>query len=259
MLKPSNIKGKTFNTEKNGYDQEEVHAFLAEIASQVVELNSANEDNEAKIFKLVEKINEYREDEEAIKTVMITAQKEANKTVSDAKAQARDMIESAKTEQVRLAEQSSAECERIIRDHKEKCVQLIKENTEVTEKKINDIRKSYESEKASYENLKREVTLFKANLTELYNKQLHLIMEIPQLSQEEIVDVEEEIEVDISESEVKIEEIEEIAEVTTEEINQTAENSETKREKVDKILNTGSFEPVIPKQNPSDLQFGRKN
>ena len=177
---------------------------------------------------------------------MIMAQKEAAKTVNEAKAQARDMIESAKSEQVRLSEQSAAECERIIREHKEKCAQLIKENTEVTEQKISAIRNSYDEESAKYEELKKEVTVFKAKLVELYNKQLHLIMDIPEF---EIEEEEEAAPVLEDQSE------ESAAEDTAEE--QTA--AETREEHIQKVLNTGSFEPVIPKENLNDLKFGKNN
>ena len=66
MLNPNNIKGKSFDTEKNGYSKEDVKEFLGQVAEDYAEVVKANQDTEAKIIKLVEKINEYREDEEAI-------------------------------------------------------------------------------------------------------------------------------------------------------------------------------------------------
>ena len=182
MLNPNNIKGKTFDTEKNGYSKEDVKEFLGQVAEDYAEVVKANQETEAKIIKLVEKINGYREDEEAIQQALVVAQKESNKILTEAKTQAHDMIESAKTEQVRLAEQSASECERIVKEHKEKCAELIRTNTEITEKKINEVRAAYDEELAKFENLKAEVTQFKADLTQLYNKQIRLIMEIPRLS-----------------------------------------------------------------------------
>lgn len=256
MLKPNNIKNKTFDTVRNGYDPDAVNAFLAEIASDFEKALSENEESESKIIKLVEKINEYREDEDAIKSAMIMAQKEATKTVNDAKAQARDMIESAKSEQVRLAEQSASECEKIIREHKEKCAQLIKENTEVTENKIMEIRSQYDSEKAAYDNLKKEVTYFKAKLIELYNKQLHLIMDIPEIKPEE--KPAEEIPAEPEMTEAAEENIAAEAEAEAVDTNEEAAEK-AKEEHIEKILSTGSFEPVIPKENFADLKFGKNN
>ena len=256
MLNPNNIKGKTFDTEKNGYSKEDVKEFLEQVAEDYAEVVKANQDTEAKIIKLVEKINEYREDEEAIQQALVVAQKESNKILTEAKAQAHDMIESAKTEQVRLAEQSASECERIVKEHKEKCAELIKTNTEITEKKINEVRAAYDEELAKFENLKAEVTQFKADLTQLYNKQIRLIMEIPAFEPAE--DTAEEYEEEAAE---------ETQEATEEQAEETAEPEAeaetaapvTDSEHVEKILNTGSFDPVIPKTAPAELKFGKNN
>jgi len=35
--------------------------------------------------------------------------------------------------------------------------------------------------------------------------------------------------------------------------------AEAEKEHIDKILNTGSFEPVLPKENLQDLRFGKNN
>ena len=117
MLKPSMIRGKTFETVKNGYDPDAVNSFLAEMADSVSELITENADNEEKIIKLVEKINEYRADEDAIRIALVSAQKESARVISEAQAKSEEMIDSAKTEQVRIAEQSASECERIIKEH----------------------------------------------------------------------------------------------------------------------------------------------
>lgn len=262
MLTADTIRSKSFETVRNGYDPDAVKAFLAEAAKEYAALAAANQENEEKIIKLAEKINEYREDEEAIKSALIVSQRESNKIINEAKAQARDMIESAKTEQVRLSEQSASECERIIREHKENCAKLIKENTEITQQKIMEIRAQYDDEKAEYENLKMEVNLFKSKLLELYQQQLGLIMQIPDSEvDEEYLEETEYVEEDEAEEEASEEEAaapaEEEKPAEPEKDDAAAAAAETKKEHIDKILNTGSFEPVIPKENLQDLQFGK--
>ena len=195
---------------------------------------------------------------QALQQALVVAQKESNKILTEAKTQAHDMIESAKTEQVRLAEQSASECERIVKEHKEKCAELIRTNTEITEKKINEVRAAYDEELAKFENLKAEVTQFKADLTQLYNKQIRLIMEIP--ASEPAEDTAEEYE-----EEETVEETQEAAEEQAEETAEPEETVEaesapvTDSEHVEKILNTGSFDPVIPKTAPAELKFGKNN
>ena len=250
------ISGRDFETVKNGYDPDAVNSFLNEIADSVAELNSRNAENEEKIVKLVERINEYRADEDAIKVALINAQKESARVVGDAQAKADEMIESAKTEQVKIAEQNAEECERIIKEHKEKCAEMIKENTEETQAKILAIRRAYDEEKEAYEKLKAEVTYFKSDLTALYKKQLLLIMDIPEITEEELKQYEqEEIEKAKAEAQKEAEEAERIeAEEQAEK-----ESEQENQQRLEELLNTGSFEAVIPKNSYTDLKFGKNN
>jgi cell division initiation protein len=249
MLEPEKIRNKRFSTSKNGCNPSEVSSFLAEIAEEVAALQTANADSEEKIVKLVEKINEYREDEDAIKSAMVYAQKESNKLINDAKAKARDMIESAKTEQVRLSEQSAAECEKIVEEHKAKCEALVQQQTESTQNEILAIQDEYEAEKEALERLRAEVTYFKNELTSLYTKQLALIMQIPQMDEAELEEYEEEYG-------------DEYDDEYDEEYDETEETEETdektaEQKHIDEVLNTASFEPIIPKADSANLQFGK--
>lgn len=248
MLEPEMIRNRRFSTVKNGCDPREVSEFLAEIAAEAVSLLNAYNEDEEKIVKLVEKINEYREDEDAIKAAMIFAQKESNKLINDAKAKARDMIESAKTEQVRLTEQSAADCERIIEEHKANCAELIRQQTESAQAEIIAIKENYEAEKEALREMRAEVTYFKTELTELYSKQLALIMQIPQMEEDELSEYEEELE-------EEYEEEDESQETVSQQLAVDEKTAEQKH--IDEVLNTASFEPIIPKTDAADLQFGK--
>ena len=247
MLKPSMIRSRSFNTVKNGYDPDEVDSFLSEVAELVSELSADTSEKDEKIATLVEKVNQYRSDEEAITTALISAQKESARVISEAQAKADEMIESAKTEQVRITEQNAAECDRIIKEHKEKCAALIKENTDATQAKVLAIRRAFNEEKESLDKLKAEVTYFKSDLTELYKKQLLLIMDIPEISNEELEQYEQE--------ELEKARLAAQAEPVEEEYSEEQES----QERLEELLNTGSFEPVIPKNNHNDLKFGKNN
>ena len=96
MMNPKDIKEKKFEKATFGYKPEEVDEFLAKVASAYAEVVKTSQENEAKIIKLVEKINEYREDEEAIKQTLLTAQKSANRILADAKAEGEKMLSDAK-------------------------------------------------------------------------------------------------------------------------------------------------------------------
>ena len=109
--------------------------------------------------------------------------------------------------------------------------------------------------------------LFRSNLTELYNKQIRLIMELPTMSPEELDEYEngEYEEESVAEETAADETVEAAEEETSEKETSDEENADneqtpvTDSEQVEKILNTGSFDPVIPKTSPSDLKFGKNN
>ena len=156
------------------------------------------------------------------------------------------MIESAKTEEIRLREQSSTECERITKEYHDRCAEMIKQETEKTKQKIDEINKEYRTEKENYENLKREVSMFKAELLPLYQKQIKLIMQIPQVEIEEA-------DTSAADAEAEAKAAEEAA--AKAEAEKKAAEEAAEKEHIDKILNTGSFEPVLPKEQ--DLKFGK--
>ena len=246
MMTASNIRARSFSAVRNGYDPAEVKDVLDEIAQELEAALKAKEESEEKAQKLGEELSKYREDEEAIKSALVLSQKEASKIIADAKSQARDMIESAKTEEIRLREQSSTECERITKEYHDRCAEMIKQETEKTKQKIDEINKEYRTEKENYENLKREVSMFKAELLPLYQKQIKLIMQIPQVEIEEA-------DTSAADAEAEAKAAEEAA--AKAEAEKKAAEEAAEKEHIDKILNTGSFEPVLPKEQ--DLKFGK--
>lgn len=214
MISPKEISEKTFEKAARGYKVDEVDTFLKEVAFSVAKILRSYDESEAKIHKLVDKVNEYRNDEDAIKTAILGAQKQGRQIIVDAE----------------------LEAERIIAEAKQSADKMLEET-----------KGAYADELAKLENLKKEVTAFKAQLTELYNRQLHLIMEIPEFNEEETV-IEDnddmEMEVDLEVSEPLTEEIESIED--------------------EKLINTQSIPGLDdePYSNPirfGDLRFGQNH
>lgn len=179
MLTPNDIRERRPEKGTFGYKIEEIDAFLDEIADDYEVLYVNNEESEEKIIKLVEKINEYREDEDAIKLALLSAQKESKRILAEANAESERIITESSSRSEEIARQSEAECEKIINEHKERCAKLIKENTEATEKKIAAVKAEYEMQCQRLEAVKIEVAKFKAAVTQIFEKQLELVSELP--------------------------------------------------------------------------------
>ncbi|SDA13639.1 cell division initiation protein [Ruminococcus sp. YE71] len=255
MLEPDKIRNKRFGTAKNGLNPVDVTEFLADCADEIERLRAQNAENEEKIRKLVEKINEYRDDEEAIKSAMIHAQKESNKLINDAKAKARDLIDSAKTEQVRLQETNSEEIERIKKEHHANVDALLKQLKEETSAEIESIKAELTAEQIELARAKAETTYFKSTLLDLYTQQIKLITEVPEMSDEEL----DEYETQYGEYYDDEEYYEDDEEYYDEE--QAALDEEAEKQKhYDEVINTASFTPVINlPTNTSELRFGRNS
>ena len=272
MLTPNEIREKRRNFEKGtfGYKTDEVDAFLDEIADDYEVLYNNNEESEDKIIKLVEKINEYREDEDAIKLALLSAQKESKKILAEANAKSEQMLAEASAKSEEVARQSEVECEKIINEHKERCAKLIKENTEATEKKIAAVKAEYELQSQRLADVKREVAQFKAALTQIFNKQLALVNELPDENEElQVRDAEPEVVIngddDVPFLEEMLEEVTEEA-VATEEavIEEAVVVGETPvvEEAPAKEIAALKDETVFSEKREgkfSDLRFGKRN
>lgn len=160
MLSVSEIRNKRFERSARGYKCEEVDNFISEIASQLDTVMKENQESEEKILKLVDRINEYREDEDAIKNALLSAQKQAMKIIVQAEQEAKKIIDDATIESQKL---------------------------------VIATKEEYNEEIDKLARLKHDVAEFKANLTELYNKQLRLIMELPEDDEDEINSIQEDI------------------------------------------------------------------
>ena len=211
MITPNQIKEKELSTAAHGYDIDETNAFLNEIADSYSAIYAENKELYRKMEILATKIVEYREQEDSIKEVLITAQKTASE-VSKAAKESADKIVSESTEKAeKTVSDAKAEAEKILSSARDYVANLTKEKTEAAneiateaEKKassilgnakaaVNDmlshtktasqelITKAKE-EKEYHEKLvsklKEESDAFKASLVSLYEAQLNKLNEM---------------------------------------------------------------------------------
>ena len=88
MLTPQQVAEQTFNPagrgRNSGYNMEEVDNFLDQITQDYTALYNENADLKNKLKILADKINEYRETEDIMRSTRRSAQKTANDLVSEA-------------------------------------------------------------------------------------------------------------------------------------------------------------------------------
>ena len=93
MITAQDIREKTFATvRRDGYDMDVVDAFLDDLANETEAAQKENTVLKSKMKILVDKIEEYRANEEAAQRALLSAQKLAIQIESDARSRAAAMI-----------------------------------------------------------------------------------------------------------------------------------------------------------------------
>lgn len=95
MISPQEIRSVTFDKVMRGYRPEDVDAFLQQVAQDMEQLASDNADKEKKLYILAEKIEEYRRDEDNLKTALLNAQRMGESVIREAKQKAESLLREA--------------------------------------------------------------------------------------------------------------------------------------------------------------------
>ncbi len=95
MITPQEIRTVTFDKVMRGYRPEDVDAFLQQVAQDMEQLAAENADKEKKMYILAEKIEEYRRDEDNLKTALLNAQRMGENVIREAKQKAESMLREA--------------------------------------------------------------------------------------------------------------------------------------------------------------------
>ncbi|MCL2579483.1 MAG: DivIVA domain-containing protein [Oscillospiraceae bacterium] len=146
MLTPGDVRNKGFEKVRNGYRPEDVQAFLGDAASGLEYLLAENADLQKKLEILAEKVEQYREDEDSLRSALIGAQK-----LGDS----------------------------IVRDSKRKAESIIAQATRKSEELVADAQASINREAIALSKMQVEVAKFKSQVLTLYKKHIELIQEIP--------------------------------------------------------------------------------
>ncbi len=151
MLTPETIASRRFDKQMGGYKQDEVEAFLQQVAAEYARVLREKEELEQKMDVLAEKVEQYREDEDSLRSALIGAQKLGDSVIRD----------------------SNAKAHYILRDAKEKANQLME-----------NAQKSIEKEQMALIKMQKEVTKFKNRLLTLYRQHLEMISALPEYDEE---------------------------------------------------------------------------
>ena len=146
MISSEDVRRVTFDKAFQGYRREDVDAYLKEVAQAMDDLAAQNDDLQKKLVVLAQRIDQYRAEEDTLRTTMINAQ--------------------------RLGEN-------VIREAKQKAAEIIRTANIKAEDREQRSRGDVELAKQEIVTLKSEADSFKRSLIEMYRKHINLINKLP--------------------------------------------------------------------------------
>lgn len=106
MLTAKDIREVKFSRSMGGYKTVEVDEFLDRCADVVEELTKENDENTRKMQVLAETIVDYRNQEDSIRSALISAQRMSESVIADARKQADDILAAARNEADQMHDQA---------------------------------------------------------------------------------------------------------------------------------------------------------
>lgn len=164
MITAKDIRNKRFEKAAFGYKQEEIDEFLAQLESEIAELDSEREEANNKIQILADKVREYMKDEEALKDALLGAQKQGHQVIAEANEKA----------------------DKIVAEAQAKAEALIDEATRQHEEAMERNRAEIAKEREALIVAQKQVSDFKKSLFDMYKNHLELISSMPETFEEAV-------------------------------------------------------------------------
>ena len=147
MISSEDVRRVTFDKAMRGYRCDDVDDYLKQVAESMDALAAKNDEMQKNLVVLAQRIDQYRAEEDTLRTTMINAQRRGENVIREAKQKAAEII--------RAANMKADDREQRARDD----VELAKQEI-VT--------------------LKSEADSFKRSLMEMYRKHINLISKMPE-------------------------------------------------------------------------------
>ena len=252
MLTPDQIKSKEFHTTgKSSYKAEEVDEFLNEIHASYDQMFRENANIIKKMSILANKVEEYKKDEDSLRQALLSAQKLADRIVSEAKETSEKQLSEASQQSENMLSDATQKADKILDDAKRLADAKVHEANKQADEIIGSVNRKVTQEKLVLEMLKKEVAAFRTKMMDMYKEHLTLLDRLPTYSEEPKEEEPQDVEPEAVEEAVEAEEtaeavepVEEAVEEAVEEVEEEAEDAveEAAEETVEEPVEDDIFE-----------------
>ena len=170
MISSEDVRRVTFDKAFQGYRREDVDAYLKEVAQAMDDLAAQNDDLQKKLVVLAQRIDQYRAEEDTLRTTMINAQRLGENVIREANQKAEDILHRA-----------NLRGDDIIRDANE----LLQKASDRADEIINEANEKKLAEEREYDRVRLEVTRFKSDVLNLYRSHVESLSRLPEFQKEE--------------------------------------------------------------------------
>lgn len=164
MFTAKEIRETEFERIVRGYNPEDVDGFLAQIADQIEKLTADKEAAEKKAKEALERMDTYREDGDALRSVLVTAEKMKAQMLAEAKETSEKLLAEATSRSEKLVADAQGQSDAI----------------------VGEIAGKVAVEEATLKTLKKQVSDFKNNVLNIYKQHLETLSELPEEEAEDI-------------------------------------------------------------------------
>lgn len=186
MLTAEDIRNITFTKAMAGFKPEEVDVFLDKVEADYVQFERTIREYQEKQESLIKEIEGYKNSQNSIQNVLLSAQRLADQIISEAKEKSAEIVNDAesnisviKTQEKELVNNFEIKAQERKSDLEKELNLMIKE----AEAKCDVITKAAEAavakKQALFDQIKLEVANFKEDITSKYKEHLAILQSIP--------------------------------------------------------------------------------
>ncbi|MEG2720504.1 MAG: DivIVA domain-containing protein, partial [Oscillospiraceae bacterium] len=214
---------------RGSYRADDVDSFIAEVSSSYDQMFKENGELIKKISILANKIEEYRKDEDSLRTALFAAQKLADQIVKEANDSIKGKVDAADDTAKEIVDNANKVANELKANAKNEADGVILSATKQAEEILGTVNRKITHESLAFEMLQKEASEFRSKLIDMYKEHLNLINKLPEIAEDE-----EEPKVEANEQEIeKAEVVEEIEEVeAVEEVEEIEEAFEIAEEAI---------------------------
>ena len=186
MLTPGDIKKTDFTKAGRGtYKSIEVDAFLDEVYTSYAQLYKENGELIKKLQLLADRVESYRQDEDSIRSALLTAQRMADSILKEANEKCEQLNQASSDKAKQMLESAKEEAEKVTKDAQTESAMLLEKAKDDSQRMLENAKNEVTHEQKTLERLQKEVSVFRARLMAEYKAHVELINALPTIYEDD--------------------------------------------------------------------------